>query len=154
MTRVLFVCLGNICRSAMAEGVFKAKAETSGLDAHIASAGTSTWHIGEAPDPRAQEMALSRGIDISDQRGHQMSAEEFADYDYIIAMDASNLAKLRALGPARDHHKIHMMLNFADGINETDVPDPYYGGPDGFEDVMDMIEAASDGLIAHIQAKS
>ena len=148
------MCLGNICRSAMAEGVFKAKAQAEGLEVHTDSAGTSSWHIGEEPDPRAQEATLRRGIDISDQRGHQMTREDFAAFDYIIAMDTSNLAKLRALGANDHHHKLHMMLSFADGIDETEIPDPYYGGPDGFEDVLDMIEAASAGLIAHIQAKS
>jgi len=153
VVKVLFVCLGNICRSPTAEGVFRAKVADAGLADAIAvdSAGTSDWHIGEPPDARGQEAAARRGYDLSAQRARQVSPGDFDAFDYVIAMDQSNVAKLSALAPAGTSVKIKMFLAFAPEVASREVPDPYYGGPDGFDDVLDMIEAASLGLLEDIR---
>lgn len=150
--RVLFVCLGNICRSPMAEGVFAKVAGEEGLGdiVEIDSAGTSSWHIDEPPDGRAQEAAREIGVDISELRGRQVRARDFDDFDFLIAMDESNLAKLRAAAPAACHDRIQLFLDFAADTGRADVPDPYYGGADGFRYVLDLIERASRGLARHI----
>lgn len=152
MTSVLFVCLGNICRSPTAEGVFRARAHAAGLDVTIASAGTGAWHIGEPPDERAQGAALSRGYDLSGLRGAQVQADDFHTHDLILAMDEENLANLSALAPEGARAELRLFLDFAPGLAVREVPDPYYGGADGFDRVLDMIEAASDGLIDHIRS--
>jgi protein-tyrosine phosphatase len=154
-TKVLFVCMGNICRSPTAEGVFRDKAKKAGLDAvlHIDSAGTHDYHIGKQPDARAQETARGRGYDLSDLRGRQVSAQDFETFDYILAMDEDNLAILLRQCPAHLQHKVRRFLSFSRRFPNLDVPDPYYGGRDGFDRVLDMVEDASEGLIEAVRAR-
>lgn len=149
--RVLFVCLGNICRSPSAEGVFRAVAEEADLAVEIDSAGTSNWHIGEPPDPRSQAAAARRGIDLSGLRGRQVSPADFNVFDLIIGMDRSNLARLNAMAPKGARADVRLFLDYAPGMAGREVPDPYDGGEQGFENVLDMIEAASKGLVAELQ---
>lgn len=147
---VVFVCLGNICRSPTAEGVFGSLVKSRGLEEfiYIDSAGTSNWHIGEPPDPRATEAARARGIDLSALRGRQATASDFSEFDYVIAMDDDNYTNLSRLANPDQQHKLHLFLDFASGVVEREVPDPYYGG--GFPHVFDLIENASEGLLNHI----
>ncbi len=154
MVNVLFVCLGNICRSPTAEGVFRDLIRREGLDAVIKtdSAGTSDWHIGEPPDRRSQEAAKRRGVDLSDLRCRQARTEDFEEFDYVLAMDRRNHAALSVLAPQGRGDRLHMFLSFAPQLGLTEVPDPYYGAGDGFEQVLDMIEDASRGLLDHIRA--
>lgn len=151
MIKVLFVCLGNICRSPTAEGIFRNLVADQGLDTAIAadSAGTSNWHIGDPPDSRSQAVAKSRGIDLGDLAARQATAGDFEDFDYIIAMDSSNLQKLRTICPPGQEHRLHLCLSFAPELGLGDVPDPYYN--DGFDRVFDMLSAASRGLLAEIR---
>jgi len=152
--RVLFVCLGNICRSPTAEGMFRHKVAASDLaDAiHIDSAGTGDWHIGRPPDTRAQQAALARGYDISDLRARQVSGADFEEFDYIIAMDGQNLLDLSAMQPVEFSGHLGLMLQFSqDGGDVTDVPDPYFGGEEGFQMVLDLLEKASENLLEHIR---
>lgn len=150
---VLFVCLGNICRSPMAEGLFRHVAQERDLEVVVESAGTSGWHIGDPPDSRGQATMRSRGIDISAQQARQVSAEDFDRFDVIVAMDNANRDKLTVLaGPGRSD-KVKLFLEFAPGRTETEVPDPYYGGEDGFEHVYSLLYEASQGLADHIQRK-
>lgn len=151
---VVFVCLGNICRSPTAEGVFRALVETRGLadSIHIDSAGTSNWHIGERPDPRAIEAASMRGIDLTNLRGRQATTSDFLEFDYVIAMDHENYANLSRLATPDQRAKLHLFLEFADDVSEVEVPDPYFGGAGGFPHVLDLIENASQGLLDHILA--
>ena len=153
MTRVLFVCLGNICRSPMAEGVFRTVAETRGLvpPVEVDSAGTGAWHLGHAPDRRARRAASARGIDISSQRARQVNTKDFGEFDLIVAMDRSNVAALKKLAPVHHHTTIRLLLDFAAGIAAREVPDPYYGGEDGFAHALDLIEAAAQGLAGYIE---
>jgi len=155
MVKVLFVCLGNICRSPTAEGVFRKFVIDAGLSEAILidSAGTHAYHIGEPPDRRAQETAARRGVDISALRGRRATATDLDEFDYVLAMDRENLHNLLAI--AQDHHRqrIKLFLDFADDLEDKEVPDPYYGGPSGFDQVMDMIEEASAGLLADIRQK-
>lgn len=155
MVNVLFVCLGNICRSPTAEGVFRQTVTQAGLadKIHIDSAGTSGWHIGEPPDTRAQQAAKRRGIDLSTLQGRKVESNDFKAFDYILAMDSRNQADLLAQAPAGGSERVHMLLSFAPERPEREVPDPYYGGDDGFEAVLDMIEAASQGLLEDIRVK-
>ncbi len=150
--RVLFVCLGNICRSPSAEGVFRETLANAGQEeaVFIESAGTGNWHVGKAPDARAQKAALGRGIDISAQRARQVRARDFEDFDLILAMDHDNLHDLRQAAPASARERIQLFLDFAPELGVSEVPDPYYGGSRGFDDVLDLIEAASAGLLDHI----
>ncbi len=152
MVNVLFVCLGNICRSPTAEGVFRALVEREGYAGQIRcdSAGTRSWHIGSPPDGRATEAAARRGIDLTPLRARQTSARDFARFDYVIAMDRSNADNLRRMAPRGSEDRIRMMLSFAPDLGIDEVPDPYFGAGDGFERVLDMIEAASGGLLADI----
>ena len=147
--KILFVCLGNICRSPSAEGVFRQKLEQAGLSdrVEVDSAGTHAYHVGSPPDDRAAAAASRRGIDLSGLRGRQVSPDDFEHYDYILAMDRDNLADLLAMSPAEHQHKIRLFLDFAGAGTGPEVPDPYYGGSDGFERVLDMLEQASDGLL-------
>jgi protein-tyrosine phosphatase len=153
--RVLFVCSGNICRSPTAEGVFTARAVARGLAGHVKadSAGTGGWHVGEAPDPRSQDCARARGVEIGHQRARQVAADDFTRFDMILAMDSGHLAKLMRAAPKGAEDRIHLFLDFAPEHGTRDVPDPYYGGGDGFERVFDMIEQAAEGLLDHIEAE-
>ncbi len=147
--KVLFVCLGNICRSPTAEGVFRKLVAARGLeDAYtVDSAGTSAWHQGEPPDPRSREEALRHGVDISAQRSRPVVVEDFERFDYLVAMDGANLRELRKRCPEPYRARIHRLTVFAPGLGVTDVPDPYYGGDRGFETVYTIIEAGALGLL-------
>lgn len=152
MIKVLMVCMGNICRSPTAEGVFRAKVEAAGLakHIHIDSAGTHDYHIGAPPDGRAQAAAAKRGYDLSRLRGRQVSQRDFAEFDYILAMDMDNLSRMQAICPEQHAHKVSLFLEYSENFTEREVPDPYYGGGAGFERVLDMIEDAGQGLLAHL----
>lgn len=149
-TSVLFVCLGNICRSPTAEAVFKQKAADAGLKIVIDSAGTHGYHIGKAPDKRSQAAGVARGYSFKGLKCRRVDESDFEKFDYILAMDDSNLSNLRGMSPSQYQDKIKLFLDFA-SVEDKEVPDPYYGGKRGFELVLDLIEEASDGLIAHIQ---
>ena len=153
LVKVLFVCLGNICRSPTAEGVFRTVVDREGLGDRVSvdSAGTGSWHIGSPPDRRAQAAARQRGFDLSGQRARQAKAGDFQRFDYVIAMDSENHRELASLCPAGEEHRLHMLMDFAPQFDRRDVPDPYYGGDGGFDAVLDMIEAASAGLLADIR---
>jgi protein-tyrosine phosphatase len=150
--RILFVCLGNICRSPMAEGVFRRVAEEEGLidRFEIDSAGLGDWHIGQAPDHRAQKAARSRGVDISDQSARQVVDEDFDRFDLLLVMDRSNYAELKARAPHEARAKIRPFLDFAPHVGTRDVPDPLFGGAEGFDRALDLIEAAARGLLASL----
>ena len=153
MIKVLLVCMGNICRSPTAEGVFRAQVEAAGLDRqiHIDSAGTHDYHIGDTPDGRAQTAAAKRGYDLSRLRGRQVGQEDFLAYDYILAMDMDNLTRMQAQCPAKYAHKIGLFMEYSKNFLQREVPDPYYGGGAGFEKVLDMVEDAGQGLLAHLK---
>lgn len=153
MVRVLFVCLGNICRSPTAEGVFRKMVRDAGLAEHIRtdSAGTHAYHVGAPPDRRAQLAAARRGVDLSDLRGRQALRTDFDEFDYVLAMDEENHANLLAICPPESRHKLSLFMSFAAGRSEQEVPDPYYGGDAGFDRVLDMIEAAATGLLERIR---
>lgn len=153
-TGVLFVCMGNICRSPTAEGVFRKllRAQIPPLALHVDSAGTHDYHIGQAPDIRAMAAARARGIDISAHRGRQVTPDDFRTFDYILAMDRDNLAGLRAIQPHGTRAELDLLLAFAPNVLEEEVPDPYFGGPQGFEHVLDLIEQGTAGLLSRIRA--
>ena len=146
---VLFVCLGNICRSPTAEAVFKHKALAANLDARIDSAGTHGYHIGKQPDRRSQKAGVARGYSFKGIGCRRVEDEDFEEFDYIIAMDAENLENLKKRAPEEHQHKLHLFLSFTDSAF-AEVPDPYYGGAKGFELVLDLIESASDGLLKRL----
>ena len=149
---VLFVCLGNICRSPSAEGVFKKLVQEAGLAEQIVidSAGTGNYHVGEPPDPRACETAARRGYDLTALRARQVSRQDFAKFDYILAMDDENLRALRQLCAPEHAHKVRLLTEFCSG-DACAVPDPYVGGSHGFEVVLDLIEDSARGLLLHIR---
>ncbi len=149
MIKVLFVCMGNICRSPTAEAVLRHKAERMGMADHmlIDSAGTHAYHIDEAPDQRAQKAAKQRGYDLSCLRGRQVCAKDFREFDYILAMDSENLALLRDRCPRESAHKLRLYMSYAPRHRIDAVPDPYYGGSQGFERVLDMVEDAAIGFL-------
>jgi protein-tyrosine phosphatase len=150
--KVLFVCMGNICRSPTAHGVFQALVEREGL-AHLIevdSAGTHAAHVGQPPDQRAQKTALRRGCDLGRQRARRAKKEDFQRFDYILAMDQDNYRNLQMLAPPGAEEKLALFLDFAPALEIREVPDPYYGGRDGFERVFDMVEEAAQGLLEHI----
>ncbi|WPC03643.1 low molecular weight protein-tyrosine-phosphatase [Pseudomonas benzenivorans] len=152
--RVLFVCLGNICRSPTAEGVLRHKLREAGLAARVEvdSAGTGDWHVGKAPDTRTGQAALRRGYDLSALRARQVSAEDFARFDLILAMDASNLRHLERLRPSGGGAELDLFLRrYQLALDE--VPDPYYGGEAGFEQVLDLIEQAGDALVRELRER-
>lgn len=152
MVKVLFVCLGNICRSPTAEGVFRGLLAREALESRVQvdSAGTAAYHVGSPPDQRAREAALRRGIDLSTIRGRRAEPSDIETYDYILAMDRENHENLLAI--AGDHgHKVRLFMEFSDNFDESEVPDPYYGGPNGFERVLDMIEDAAEGLLRELR---
>ena len=145
--------MGNICRSPTAEAVFRARVGEAGLAQHILidSAGTHDYHIGDPPDARTQHTASKRGYDMSNMRGQQVEVADFARFDYVLAMDHDNLAILRRLCPPEQRERVGLFLEYATRHGEREVPDPYFGGGDGFERVLDMVEDAAEGLLEHIQ---
>lgn len=153
MVRVLFVCLGNICRSPTAEGVFRALVESEGLAGKIEidSAGTHAYHVGEGPDPRAQDAAARRGIDLSPLRGRRATTADIREFDYVLAMDEDNYANLLHIAPMQYESRVRLLMAFAPERPEDEVPDPYFGGEGGFDRVLDMIEDAARGLLADIR---
>ncbi len=155
MTRILMVCLGNICRSPLAQGVMEQRLRKSGLfhSVTVDSAGTQGYHLGESPDPRAVEAAARRGYDLSGQRARRVRDGDFQSFDYILAMDQDNLQQLVARCPRAEVDRLKLLLDFAPGPDGEEVPDPYYGGEDGFERALDLIEAAVDGLILEIKSR-
>jgi protein-tyrosine phosphatase len=154
MVRVLFVCMGNICRSPLAQGVFENLVRREGLEGEIFvdSAGTLSYHVGRAPDPRAQESARRRGLDLDSQRARRIQPEDCEEFDYVLTMDEENYQAVEALcrgGGA----EVRPFLDFAAARVGTEVPDPFYGGPEGFEHVVDLVEEASEGLLEEIKKK-
>jgi len=152
---VLFVCLGNICRSPTAQAVFEASLARSPLAGRVRvdSAGTAAYHLGKAPDARSQAAAKKRGYDLSQLRARQVSREDFDRFDYILAMDSDNLAELDALAPESSRASVSLFLDYSDVSGLTNVPDPYFGGDTGFETVLDLCEQASSGLLAQLQSR-
>lgn len=155
MIRVLFVCMGNICRSPTAEGIFRHLIKTEGLTHLIEtdSAGTHDYHVGRPPDPRAMEAAARRGINIGDLRARAVEELDFSTFDWILAMDSSNLAWLQAKASAESRERIHAFLDFAPALMECDVPDPYFGSRDGFDYVLDLVDEAARGLLQAIRER-
>jgi protein-tyrosine phosphatase len=151
---VLFVCLGNICRSPTVEAVVRELAgrEAPGLALTVDSAGTAGYHLGDPPDARSRAAAKRRGYDLEGHRGRQVEAADFERFDLLLAMDAANLADLRALAPPGLESRARLFLDFAPGVPLREVPDPYYGGPEAFETVLDLAEHGARGLIDHLQA--
>jgi len=152
--RILFVCMGNICRSPTAEGVFRRLVlqRAPELDLEIDSAGTHGYHVGEPPDPRAVAAAARRGVDLRAIRARQVEDADFARFDLILAMDRLNREILRERSPAEFVERIRLFTRFAGRGDVEDVPDPYYGGPLGFERVLDLVEEASEGLLREVIA--
>jgi protein-tyrosine phosphatase len=153
--KVLFVCMGNICRSPTAEGVFRKLVVEAGLSQQIeiASAGTHAYHVGQPPDPRSQEAAYRRGIDLSALRGRHATREHIERFDYVLAMDIENYEHLLDICPDGCEDKIQLFLEYAPNRPEREVPDPYFGGTAGFDRVLDMIEEASLGLLDDIRKR-
>jgi protein-tyrosine phosphatase len=153
MVRVLFVCMGNICRSPLAQGVFENVLRREGLEDEVSvdSAGTGHWHVGSPPDERALSAASLRGLDLSAQRARQITREDCQTFDYILTMDEENYHMVSSL--CRGSAVVRPFLDFATGSPEREVPDPYYGGPDGFEHVLDLVEEASEGLLEDIRER-
>lgn len=151
---VLFVCLGNICRSPTAEGVFRRLVEQAGLQEqiHIDSCGTSNWHIGKGPDPRSREAAGKRGVDISGLKARQFSEQDLDTFDYVIVMDRQNLADVKDIWHQNGGTRPTLFLEYG-STDLAEVPDPYFGGGDGFEQVLDLIEDAGQGLLRSIQER-
>lgn len=147
--KVLFVCMGNICRSPTAEGVFNKLLHDKKLSERfiVDSAGTHAYHVGNEPDIRSQQTAQHRGVELSAIRSRQVAETDFAHFDYILAMDSDNYQLLINASPSEQHHKINRFLDYAPARKESDVPDPYYGGQNGFNDVFDLIEEASQGFL-------
>jgi low molecular weight protein-tyrosine phosphatase len=152
---VLFVCTGNICRSPTADGVMRRLVREAGLaqEVRVDSAGTHDYHVGEPPDGRAQEHARRRGYDLSGLRARQVARDDFDSFELILAMDRGHLSILSRIAPPQHRHKLRLLMQFADGWQIDEVPDPYYGGPGGFERVLDMVEAAALGLLAKLRGE-
>ena len=152
MMKILMICMGNICRSPLAEGVVRRLADRAGRAGFIEvdSAGTLAYHAGEQPDPRAKKVAASRGYDLSGMRARRVAEDDFSHFDLVLAMDKQNLAALERVCPDEHRHKLGLFMDYAEDSEHDEIPDPYYGGPDGFERVLDMCEAAGQGLIASI----
>ncbi len=150
--KVLFVCMGNICRSPTAHGIFEKKVEEEGLShlIEVDSAGTHAYHIGKQPDRRSQQVALTHGLDLSHLKGRQVNIADFDYYDYILAMDNDNYHDLLQLCEGENCNKVHLFLKYAENIHIDEVPDPYFGGDKGFDNVYDMIVQASNGLFDEI----
>ena len=156
MTRVLFVCLGNICRSPTAEAVVRALAarDTPGLEIEVDSAGTHGYHTGSPPDERSIAAAHRRGIDMSSLRARVVEPGDFERFDLVLAMDESVYERLRGLAPRPLAERVRLFLHYAPQLGRRDVPDPYYGGPGGFEEVLDLVEEAARGLLAALGARN
>ena len=154
--KILFVCLGNICRSPTAEVVFRAVAarEAPELMIEVDSAGTAGYHIGEPPDLRTRQAASRRGYDMSSLRARIVEPRDFEDFDFILAMDRENLKVLNHRAPVQARDRVRLFLEFAPDAATTEVPDPYYGGPNGFEEVLDLVEAATQGLLQHLRQRA
>ena len=148
MRKILFICTGNICRSPTAEGVLRRLAERMNVAVHVESAGTHDYHVGDPPDPRAQRHAHGRGYDLSAQRARQLRRRDFEEFDLLVAMDRGHLEIMQRHCPPQHQDKLRML------VNGHDVPDPYYGGPEDFEQVLDMVEAACLGLLSEMRATS
>lgn len=153
MIKVLFVCLGNICRSPSADAMLRKKVAAAGLADKVVvdSAGTAAWHIGKQPDPRSIEHGAKRGYDLTVLRARQAVADDFNEFDYVLAMDAENLANLQAIKPDDARTQPQLFLKAFGNSSEQEVPDPYYGGEEGFEHVLDLLEQACDALLKDIQ---
>ena len=153
MVRVLFVCMGNICRSPIAQGVFENVLRREGFaeEVFVDSAGTGAWHVGSPPDERAQKSARLRGLDLSAQKARRISPDDCDAFDYILTMDEENYRAVAAL--CRGSAVVRPFLDFAHDSPEREVPDPYYGGSEGFEHVLDLVEEASEGLLAEIRER-
>jgi protein-tyrosine phosphatase len=147
---VLFICMGNICRSPSAEAVFRHKMKVQGLALKVDSAGTLGAHAKEKPDHRAQKAGVARGYSFDGIKARKVTVQDFHDFDLILAMDHDNIEELKKVAPTATQDKIHLMLDFALDLEEEQVPDPYYGGARGFDYVLDLVEAASDGLLERI----
>jgi protein-tyrosine phosphatase len=156
-TRVLFVCMGNICRSPTAEAVFRHQVTAAGFEnaVHIDSAGTHDYHIGEPPDARAQKAAARRGYDATELRARQVDETDFEVFDYILAMDKANLAILERECPPQYSHKLGLLMQYSERYSEgvEEVPDPYFGGNQGFEHVLNMVEEAGRGLLIQLRGE-
>ena len=154
--KILFVCLGKICRSPTAEVVFRAVAarEAPELMIEVDSAGTAGYHVGEPPDLRTRQAASRRGYDMSSLRARIVEPRDFEDFDFILAMDRENLKVLNHRAPVQARDRVRLFLEFAPDAATTEVPDPYYGGPNGFEEVLDLVEAATQGLLQHLRQRA
>ena len=154
MVSVLFVCMGNICRSPIAQGVLENAIRDEGLEAEISvdSAGTGSWHVGEPPDARAQESAKRRGYELDSQRARRLEPEDCQRFDYILVMDEENYSKVSALC-RRSGAEVRFLLDYAPDPPMREVPDPYYGGPEGFDHVLDLVESAVEGLLDDIRER-
>ncbi len=152
MTKILFVCMGNICRSPTAEGVLRHVAQVRGLGADITvdSAGTIGFHAGQPPDKRAVLHAATRGYDLTQIRAREVNQPDYEGFDYLLAMDKQNIAWLKKQIPNEYAHKLHLFLNFSEKYKGRDVPDPYYGNAQGFDTVLDMVEDGVNGLVEHL----
>lgn len=154
MYRVLFVCLGNICRSPLGEGILYDKVQQAGLAAvvHVDSCGTGAYHVGQPPHHESRRAARDRGLDISAQRARQVAAVDFAEFDLIVAMDRQNRHDLLALDASKPHQaKVRLFTDFVAGIADPDVPDPYFGGPEGFDEVYELIDRGCEVILAQIR---
>lgn len=150
---VCFICTGNICRSVTAEGVFRKLVDDAGLGGlvKVSSAGTHGYHIGDAPDPRSQAAARRRGYDLSRLRARKLDKDDFERYDLLLAMDDDHYRIATRMAEEGEAHKVRMMMSYARRAQHTIVPDPYYGGPEGFELVLDLIEDAAEGLLEEVR---
>lgn len=153
--KVLMVCLGNICRSPTAHAVFQQRVRAAGLQTQVLvdSAGTGDYHIGAAPDPRTRAAGAKRGYDLEGLRARQVCASDFEVFDYVLAMDDSNLRELARQCPPEHRHKLRLFLEFSESSVRS-VPDPYYGDADGFEQVLDLVEAGADALLRHLRSRA
>jgi protein-tyrosine phosphatase len=151
--RLLFVCLGNICRSPTAEVIVRERLDGLGLDpvVELDSAGTGSWHIGKAPDARTRSAGAQRGYNMDGLRARQVVPEDFQHFDYVLAMDQANLADLAMMRPRDARAELRLFLDFHPQHQQRDVPDPYYGGEQGFADVLDLVEEGAEGLIQHLR---
>ena len=149
------VCMGNICRSPLAEGVVRCLADRAGMGAFVEvdSAGTLAYHAGEQPDPRARKVATSRGYDLSKMRARRVAEDDFSHFDLVLAMDRQNLAALERVCPEEHLHKLRLFMDYAEDRELDEIPDPYYGGASGFDQVLDLVEDACAGVLAQLQHK-